>query len=74
MFYVTYIDDILVYLRTLREYKEHVAKVLNSLAQADLRIDPKKLVFYTNSVEFLGFIITTEGIEIDTTKVDSILT
>jgi hypothetical protein len=33
---------------------------------------PSKYTFYTKEVEFLGFIVTTKGVTIDTNRVQSI--
>ena len=56
-FVITYLDDILVYLKTLEEYKIYVYKVLEKLEKANLLVSPEKSEFYKQEVDFLGFII-----------------
>ena len=69
MFVTTYIDDILVYTnRTLEKYKKYVKKILHVLQEVGIRLHLDKSVFHTKKVEYLGLILTTEGIYIDNLK------
>ena len=68
VFVVAYLDDILVYSRTLEEYQLHISKVLECLGVRDLRLKPEKYKFYKEEVDFLGFIIGRNGIRIDPAK------
>ena len=69
IFVTAYIDDVLVYTNgTLEEYKQHVKKILHALQRAGIRLRLDKSVFHTKEVEYLGSILTTEGIRIDNTK------
>ena len=63
IFVTAYIDDVLVYTNgTLEEYKQHVKKILHTLQKAGMRLRLDKSVFHTKEVEYLGLILTTEGI------------
>ena len=68
VFVVAYLDDILVYSRTLEEYQLYISKVLECLGVKDLRLKPEKCKFYKEEVNFLGFIIGRNGIRIDPAK------
>ena len=69
IFVTAYIDDVLVYTNgTLEEHKQHVKKILHALQRAGMRLRLDKSVFHTKEVEYLGSILTTEGIRIDNTK------
>ena len=69
IFVTAYIDDVLVYTNgTLEEYKQHVKKILHALQRAGIRLRLDKSVFHTKEVEYLGLILTTEGIQMDDTK------
>ena len=46
----------------------HVHKVLQRLCQAGLQIDIKKSKFSVKRTKYLGFIISTDGIETDPEK------
>ena len=72
VFYMAYLDNILIYSENLEDYKQHVVKVLERLARADLVIKPKKSKFYKNTVEYLGFVISEKGVEMEDLKVVAI--
>ena len=58
-----YIDDVLVYTNgTLEEHKQHVKKILHVLQKVGMRLHLDKSIFHTKEVEYLGLILTTEGI------------
>ena len=68
-FCTTFLDDILVYSENELEHTEHVRKVLKRLMEAGLQVDIKKSEFSVKRTKFLGFIISTDGIEVDPEKV-----
>lgn len=67
-FCTAYIEDILIFSKTIEEHQEHVKKVLMRLKEAGFQIDIKKCEFHKQSVKFLGLIISTEGIKMDSSK------
>jgi hypothetical protein len=54
---------------TLKEYIKYVKKVLRKLKEHKLYLQPRKCKFYTKEIDFLSFIILTEGVKIDPKKV-----
>jgi predicted Zn-ribbon and HTH transcriptional regulator len=54
---------------TLKEHIEHVKKVLRKLKKYKLYLQPRKCKFYIKKIDFLSFIISTEGVKIDSKKV-----
>ena len=72
-FVVAYLDDILIYSKTRAEHTKHIKQVLRKLQARGLRIKLKKCVFYQQRVDFLGFVVTTKGIEMEIGKVQTIL-
>jgi 2C-methyl-D-erythritol 2,4-cyclodiphosphate synthase len=58
---VVYIDDILIYAKNKEKHDELVKEVLERLAKHDLVISPEKCNWSVKEVEFLGYIITPEG-------------
>ena len=68
VFVIAYLDDILVYSKTLEEYRLHVSKILECLGIRDLRLKPEKYEFHIEEVDFLGFIVGRNGIRIDLIK------
>ena len=72
VFVVVYLDDILVYSKTYEEHVGHVRSVLTALRDADLRIKPEKTEFHRHEVKFLGYIVSREGLKMDSKKVEAI--
>ena len=58
---------------TLEEHIQQVKKVMRKLQEKSLRLKLKKCEFHVKETEFLGFIISTEGIRMDLAKVKVIL-
>ena len=73
-FVITYLNDIAVYSNTLKEHKSHVRKVLKALQKAGLKLKLKKYKFHVQRIKFLKWILSSESIEINPNKLDSILT
>lgn len=71
-FVLVYMDDILVFSRNMEEHKEHLRQVLSALRDAQLFAKLEKCSFGMPSVEFLGHIISGEGIACDPNKLKAI--
>jgi len=72
VFCTVYLDDILIYSENEEDHAEHVIKVLIRLREAGLQADIKKCEFGVMRTKYLGFIVTTKGIEVDLEKVEVI--
>ena len=66
---VIYLDDILIYLNSMSEHHWHVKKVLKHLHKASLYTKAKKCEFYSESVEYLGYILSSSGLTMSDDKV-----
>ena len=71
-FVIVFLDDILVYSRTENEHVEHVKTVLKTLRERKLYAKASKCDFFKNSVDFLGYVVTADGITMDSGKVKAI--
>jgi hypothetical protein len=65
---VAYLNDIFIYLKTKKEHIKHVTAVLKALEKANIKINNAKNVFHVQRVNFLGYILITDGIKIDLVK------
>src|SRR5260370_36642533 len=69
---IGYLDNILIYSDGIDEHHLHVSEILCHLQNAGLYANPKKCIFHTDTVEYLGFILSLEGLRMDPSKVDAI--
>jgi hypothetical protein len=72
-FTVVFIDDILIYSKTLEEHNEHLRKVLERLRSEKLYAKLEKCEFWLDSVSFLGHVISGEGVAVDPEKVKDVV-
>ncbi|GKB13163.1 putative reverse transcriptase domain-containing protein [Tanacetum coccineum] len=71
-FVIVFINDILVYLKTSEEHKDHLHIVLEILRQKKLYEKFLKCDFWLEQVAFLGHIVSVDGISMDLAKVEAI--
>jgi hypothetical protein len=67
-FCTAYLDDILIYSSDELEHQEYVCKVLTRLREAGLQVDIYKSEFHVTQTKYLGFVVSTDGIETDLEK------
>ncbi len=68
-----YIDDILITGHTEEEHLEHLTEVLTRLSKAGLTLKKAKCSFFLDSVEYLGHIISKDGLHTSESKVKAVL-
>ena len=56
-FVIVYLNDIIIYLNSKKEYKEYIEWVLSKLYKENMLVAIKKYKFYTKKTDFIGFII-----------------
>ncbi|GBG81901.1 hypothetical protein CBR_g34084 [Chara braunii] len=61
-FVLVYLDDILVYSRSLEDHLEHLRRVLETLRRAKYKANRDKCEFVQQELEYLGHFVTLEGI------------
>lgn len=69
---IVYLDNILVYSENPKDHQAHVRKVLTRLRKHGLFASPAKCSFHTDSVKYLGFMLSPLGLIMSEDKVRSI--
>ena len=68
-----HLDDILIFSKNASEYEDYVCLVLKKLRERGLYAELEKCLFHQSSMEFLGYIISDQGISMDGKKIQTIL-
>jgi hypothetical protein len=71
-FVIVYLDDILVYSKTMAEHLKHLATVMQKLQQEKMLIKMKKSSFMKTELIYLGFVISENKLRMDLDKVEVI--
>lgn len=72
-FVLVFFDDILIYSRTWEDHLQHLWIVLELLRQHHLFVKLKKCEFGKLELEYLGHIISGEGIKVDQVKIQAMI-
>ena len=72
-FIIVYLDNIIVYLNSKKEYKKSIKWVLNRLYKENILVIVKKYKFYIKKTDFIEFIIKLKQISINLKKVEAII-
>ena len=72
-FVVVFIDDILVYSKNKTKHAEHLRIVLTRLREHQLYAKFSKCDFWLKEVQFLGHVLSAEGVAVDPGKVKDVL-
>nr|GEU55729.1 putative reverse transcriptase domain-containing protein [Tanacetum cinerariifolium] len=71
-FVIIFIDDILIYSKNVKEHEGHLKFILKLLKEEELYAKYSKCEFWLSKVQFLGYVIDSEGIHIDPAKIEAI--
>jgi len=69
---VVYIDDILIYSKTVEEHIILVRKVRQRLREYRMAISLEKSMFHVKKVDFLGYVVATDGVTMNEKKVECV--
>ena len=72
-FIMVYLNNIIIYLISKKEYREYIKWVLKRLQEEQMPVVIKKCEFFTRKTNFIGFIIKLGYISIDLKKVKAIV-
>ena len=68
-----YVDDILIFAKTLQEHQEYLRSVFERLRRYKAHLKAKKCEFLKSSITYLGHVFDAEGCHTDPAKVRSIV-
>ena len=66
---IIYLDDILIYLNNMSKHHQHVKEVLKHLCKTGLYAKVEKYKFHSESVEYLGYILSPSSLIMSDNKV-----
>jgi hypothetical protein len=69
---IVYLDDILIFLDTHKDYVKHVCIILDRLCRYSLYVNLKKYSLFQNEVDFLKFIMGKNNMKMDCSCVNAI--
>ncbi|XP_052174731.1 uncharacterized protein LOC127789782 [Diospyros lotus] len=72
-FVIVFIDDILIYSPSLEDHKTHLRLALQRLRERQLYAKFSKCDFWQRQVDFLGHVVSGEGISVDPEKVKVVI-
>ena len=73
-FCCVYLDDILVFSRNEAEHAQHLKWVFNRLRAHNLQVKRAKCKFGVQEIEYLGHLVTGDGVKPDPAKIASVAT
>jgi hypothetical protein len=59
---MVYLDDVIIFSSTIEEHARRLEHVLQRFEQANLKLQPQKCMFAKAQVEYLGYIVSREGV------------
>ena len=70
---VVYLDDILIFTKTLEEHRKVVCQVMELLQQHGLSLKLEKCEFEKTSVEYLGVVVSHDSVKMDPARVAGVV-
>ena len=69
---IIYLDDIIIFSKAPKEHLHCLRLVFKKISEAGLKLKPSKCEFFKTRLEYLGHIVSEQGIETNPKKVQVI--
>ena len=70
---IIYLDDIIIFSKIPEEHLERLEQVFEKLSVAGLKLKLSKCEFFRSRIEYLGHIVSKDGIEVNPKKIEAII-
>ena len=70
---IIYLDDIIIFLKTPEDHIKRLRRVFQKIDEAGLHLKPSKCKFFKKRVEYLGHIVSKNGIETNPKNIKDII-
>ena len=68
-----YLDDIVIFGSTIQEHHQNLVTLFERLRQTGLKLQPDKCEYLRPELEYLGHVITAEGVKPNSKKIEAVL-
>jgi len=72
IFWVAYLDDILIFSQNLEDHRRHVRTILRRVEETGLTLKASKCEFHTTEIVYLGYVISPQGLGMYEEKIRTI--
>jgi len=69
-FLKVFVNDLNVHNESWEEHLQHLNAMFYKLREVNLKLNPNKCCFVTNSITFLGHVVNKEGTRVDPDKIE----
>ncbi len=69
---LVYLDDIIIYSRSFEDHLDHLNDVFSRRRFANVKLKPSKCSFARSSVEYLGHVVSRDGVRPDPSKIAAV--
>ena len=71
---VIYLDDILIWCSSMEEDLESLEAVFQHLSEVGLKLKPSKCKFFEDKIGYLGYVVSSKGVETHPSKIEAVTT
>lgn len=71
---LVFLDDLIIFSSNLEEHEQRLMRVLHRLRENGLKLSPEKCKLFQTTVRYLGHVISENGVETDSEKIQALRT